>query len=924
MTSAGAGLHTPIQPPSPSTIAKLLQHVEPAYQTMCSDILYGRPASFAQAWQDWYLFHNIFPDRLEWGGGFYVEIGVWNPIMTSNTLFFDKCLGWSGVCFEPNENWWPAIQRERSCKLVRNCVLGEAKKVQFSMAYPQDGRAGVLSADAQDAKPQRAKAKEMQCVVADDALRELGLGDASIDLLSVDVEGFEHDVLRCFPFEKYRVKTVLLETNLVDNLRVVDRFFHRHNFVNRESFTIPPPPLGRGRKSSPPQVGEWLDNLYVRAPRVTRYPLKSGAACTAAEKRHHGRRCLPWAQWEPLETKWGECSSSTARGVTAVQAQGRRLAWSREWQISGANRTIKGSNSTKRPRKKLTEKQIRAKAAARAKAEAIRKELAAKHFAMEEDACGTARIERAEPKLLVPGRNLFLNMSLQWPVTQGGFEGAQPSWPKQDVGYGVRFTWSGPYAQNPGMLRVGDDLMLVATAKFVNRVDDLYVARQPKLANEPDRAYVFTDYRHQLVVGRARMTKLISGVSRVHLEDSSSPIVGLWTGASNLTYTHKGAYYMCESGSSEQTPGLRRGSGGRQAASGPTDARLIRIKDEIFMLYALLECVDYPHAAKWYDNLYLGGHLGEPKQKQVAGGRSRSATRAFHQYVARVALKGHGLEVVGAPMRMLRIPRSDTNYTGFERQLTSNEKNWMPWSLGNQLFVSTGVEPHSAILVPTWEIPTSTRASVGDAARPATVDLSATRSFNTSSPLLRQIVKEFGFIAGGTPAIRVHSPLPREVYIGIVHVKSFYPVFKLGYAHFFVAFEPNPPFRMVGVSRMLRLQCDARGFGTYGIPNLQQLGNRLCFPAGIEIIGGNLWVSYGAGDARMRMWTAPWKEYAMSSFSFDDATPLLDDLRHYYSCSHPGANCECTCKQRNCTRHGPHKCVSCAVPYDPRDESTFK
>ena len=50
---------------------------------------------------------------------------------------------------------------------------------------------------------------------------------------------------------------------------------------------------------------------------------------------------------------------------------------------------------------------------------------------MEEDACGTARIERAEPKLLVPGRNLFLNMSLQWPVTQGGFEGAQPLGPSK-------------------------------------------------------------------------------------------------------------------------------------------------------------------------------------------------------------------------------------------------------------------------------------------------------------------------------------------------------------------------------------------------------------------------------------------------------------------------------------------------------------
>ena len=48
--------------------------------------------TFAQGWQDWYLWHNIFkrsPAHLEWGGGFYVDLGTNSPTIVSNTLFFE-------------------------------------------------------------------------------------------------------------------------------------------------------------------------------------------------------------------------------------------------------------------------------------------------------------------------------------------------------------------------------------------------------------------------------------------------------------------------------------------------------------------------------------------------------------------------------------------------------------------------------------------------------------------------------------------------------------------------------------------------------------------------------------------------------------------------------------------------------------------
>ena len=65
----------------------------------------GRPG-FSQAWQDWLLYRNFFAGQRT---GLYVDIGTNDAVKISNTVFFDVCLGWTGVCYEPQKAYHRAI-----------------------------------------------------------------------------------------------------------------------------------------------------------------------------------------------------------------------------------------------------------------------------------------------------------------------------------------------------------------------------------------------------------------------------------------------------------------------------------------------------------------------------------------------------------------------------------------------------------------------------------------------------------------------------------------------------------------------------------------------------------------------------------------------------------------------------------------------
>lgn len=59
-----------------------------------------RKKIWSQGYQEWYLYHNFFYGKIN---GKYLDIGAHKPFSLSNSVFFDKCLGWNGICVEPTE-----------------------------------------------------------------------------------------------------------------------------------------------------------------------------------------------------------------------------------------------------------------------------------------------------------------------------------------------------------------------------------------------------------------------------------------------------------------------------------------------------------------------------------------------------------------------------------------------------------------------------------------------------------------------------------------------------------------------------------------------------------------------------------------------------------------------------------------------------
>ena len=289
-------------------IDALLTHVEPAYHRFCAGFLRGEGVTLAQAWQDWHLWHNLFAHHehlWRWGEGTYVEVGVWNPLKLSNTLFFDKCLGWRGLCHEPNPIWHDLIRKNRSCELVPHCVLDRAQPVVLSVNRRSEGHqamAHVQAATMADAQ----RGLQMQCVSLNESLRTHGISQNSFELLSIDIEGSEPAALRCFPFEELGPRAILMETaNAGEDLRPLDRFFHRHNYANRETFAV-----GQGKRAT------IIDHLFVRNSHRRRHPpvlLNRSAAEPALPQSldrlpgEAGVAVASWTAWEPTSREWGEC-----------------------------------------------------------------------------------------------------------------------------------------------------------------------------------------------------------------------------------------------------------------------------------------------------------------------------------------------------------------------------------------------------------------------------------------------------------------------------------------------------------------------------------------------------------------------------------------------------------------------------------------
>lgn len=162
-------------------------------------------------------------DRLiDRDGGFFVEAGANDGFEQSNTYWLERFRGWKGVLVEPIPQLYEEAVRERPGARVFNCALvpfdhdGTAVRMRYGGLMSVVGGAhGSEEADREWVQPAFSLRMESEYEVEVPARTLSSILDEvnapEIDLLSLDVEGFEESVLRGLDLERHAPRFMLVE-----------------------------------------------------------------------------------------------------------------------------------------------------------------------------------------------------------------------------------------------------------------------------------------------------------------------------------------------------------------------------------------------------------------------------------------------------------------------------------------------------------------------------------------------------------------------------------------------------------------------------------------------------------------------------------------------------------------------------------------
>lgn len=161
--------------------------------------------SYSEYGQDAFVLRRVYKGK---ANGIFVDIGANHPIVDSNTYLLELN-GWTGLAIEP-QKWlneqWPGL-RKTPCL---ECVAGsEDGDVTFVESTEQVGFSGVDGFNKVSSGHTR---KTVTQKPLRDILREHAIGE--IDYLSIDVEGYEMNVLQGIDFERVKVRLIGVENDL--------------------------------------------------------------------------------------------------------------------------------------------------------------------------------------------------------------------------------------------------------------------------------------------------------------------------------------------------------------------------------------------------------------------------------------------------------------------------------------------------------------------------------------------------------------------------------------------------------------------------------------------------------------------------------------------------------------------------------------
>lgn len=164
--------------------------------------------------------------------GFYIELGANDGLFQSNTAFFEKNMGWTGILIEPSIKGFEQciINRPKSICLNYACVSDDYdKEFIFGDFFDNHPMGSVSGNRLKRVDLMKVKATTLEKILDDHNV-------SNIDFLSLDTEGYELNILKGMNLDKYRPKYMLIEVYPDEYNDLLD-FLESKLYVLHSNFT---------------------------------------------------------------------------------------------------------------------------------------------------------------------------------------------------------------------------------------------------------------------------------------------------------------------------------------------------------------------------------------------------------------------------------------------------------------------------------------------------------------------------------------------------------------------------------------------------------------------------------------------------------------------------------------------------------------
>jgi len=168
--------------------------------------------------------------------GFYVDVGAHHPRRYSNTQRFYEH-GWNGINIEPNPDALAMFNRQRKRDINVGCGVADREGQLVYFMFQEAALNTFDPALAERNKDHRFKflgTKDIPVRRLDTILEGLLPGDGNIDFMSIDVEGYDLQVLQSNDWSRFRPSCLLVEAFDFDlsnpNAFPIHTFLDQHDY----------------------------------------------------------------------------------------------------------------------------------------------------------------------------------------------------------------------------------------------------------------------------------------------------------------------------------------------------------------------------------------------------------------------------------------------------------------------------------------------------------------------------------------------------------------------------------------------------------------------------------------------------------------------------------------------------------------------